>query len=89
MSAVLLLPSLRLFRAWTPVKACQLPTRWQESATMESEAMEILIVMVAAALFLLYAIGRSSGEADEQADEMMAALRQEQADAEAWGRITK
>lgn len=53
--------------------------------------MEILIAMVvvAAALFLLYAIGRSSGEADEQADEMMAALRQEQADAEAWERITK
>ena len=58
---------------------------------MESEAMEILIVMVAvaAALFLLYAIGRSSGEADEQADEMMAALRQEREDAEAWERITK
>ena len=53
--------------------------------------MEILIamVMVAAALFLLYAIGRSSGEADEQADEMMAALHQEREDAEAWERITK
>ena len=53
--------------------------------------MEILIAMVvvAAALFLLYAIGRSSGEADEQADEMMAALRQEREDAEAWERITK
>ena len=58
---------------------------------MESEAMEILIAMVvvAAALFVLYAIGRSSGEADEQTDEMMAAMCQEREDAEAWERITK
>ena len=53
--------------------------------------MEILIAMVvvAAALFLLYAIGRSSGEADERSDEMMAAMRQELEDAEAWERITR
>lgn len=51
--------------------------------------MEILIVMVAAALFILYAIGRSSGEADERADEIAEAMRQEQEDAEAWERITK
>ena len=45
--------------------------------------------MIFVALFVLYAIARSSGEADEQADEMMAALRQEQADAEAWERLTR
>ena len=51
--------------------------------------MEILIISVAVSMFLLYAIGRSSGEADEQADEMLAAMRQEREDAEAWERITK
>ena len=58
---------------------------------MESEAMEILIAMVvvAAALFLLYAIGRSSGEADERSDEQWAEMQQEKAEAEAWERITK
>ena len=58
---------------------------------MESEAMEILIVMVAvaAALFLLYAIGRSSGEADERADDMLAEIEQQQADAAAWERLTR
>ena len=51
--------------------------------------MEILIVMVAAALFVLYAIGRSSGEADERADDMLAEIEQQQADAAAWERLTK
>ena len=45
--------------------------------------------MIIVALFVLYAIARSSGEADEQTDEMMAAMRQEREDAEAWERITK
>ena len=55
---------------------------------VESEAM-FIAGMIIVALFVLYAIARSSGEADEQADEMMAALHQEREDAEAWERITK
>ena len=51
--------------------------------------MEFIIVLVIAALFILYAVGRSAGEADEQSDAMAEAMRQERADAEAWERITK
>ena len=51
--------------------------------------MEIIIVIVAIALFVMYAIGRASGTADDQSDAMMAELEREQSDAEAWERITR
>lgn len=51
--------------------------------------MEIIIGLVAVALFILYAIGRRSGEADEQAEEMYQAMQQEQRDAEAYRRLTQ
>lgn len=49
----------------------------------------VIAGMIIVALFILYAIARSSGEADERADEIAEAMRQEQEDAEAWERITK
>ncbi len=49
----------------------------------------LAIICIAAALFILYAIGRQSGEADERADVLMAELEREQADMEAWERITR
>lgn len=51
--------------------------------------MEIIIGLVIIGLFVMYAIGRASGNADEQAEEMYQAMLQEQADAEAWERITR
>ena len=49
----------------------------------------VLLIIEGIAAFVGYAIGRVSGDADEQADAMQAAMLQEQADAEAWERITK
>jgi len=51
--------------------------------------MEIIIGLVIIGLFILYAIGRASGKADEQSEAMQLAMQQEQADAEAYRRLTE
>lgn len=49
----------------------------------------VLLIIAGIAAFVGYAIGRVSGDADEQSDAMQVAMLQEKADAEAWERITK
>ena len=49
----------------------------------------LALACIGAALFILYAIGSAAGQADERNDELWAEMEQEQADAEAWERITK
>lgn len=51
--------------------------------------MEIIFALIAISLFVLYAIGKTAGGAEERADEMFQNAMQEKADAEAWERLTR
>lgn len=51
--------------------------------------MVIATVLVVVGLYVLYRILQRSGEADEQAEAMYQAMLQEQADAEAYRRLTE
>lgn len=49
----------------------------------------LIVGVIIIGVIVLYAVLARSGEADEQADEMQAAMLQEKANAEAWERLTK
>ncbi len=49
----------------------------------------LALICIVVALFILYAIGNAAGQADERNDAMWAEMEQEQADAEAYRRLTE
>ena len=72
-----------------PVKACQIADTLAGIRSNRRDDMEIIIGLIILAVVIGYAVCRASGNADEQSEEMYQAMRQEQADAEAYRRLTE